>query len=253
MDYEPHVKKYFEHLGYAVERIDEGAEETPDFFIYDDSMSFVAELKTKFPSDTEISQRRRILDSGNIHNIQEQIVRKNTLSGITRHAVEQLKKYGPQDLIRIAFLLTTGHLAEPRFHQFVATLYGSTTIVEPSKSSARECFFFYNSDFYRHRNILDGAIVSTESMHALLLNPHSPRAARLKQSTLCDRFDGGVIDPIKIESQGKAYIVDGDVDRGDEEAVIAYLKEKYHTELLTKIDMNFLSGTMNFGRAPNDA
>jgi hypothetical protein len=246
MDVENAVKRYFEHLGYTAEKIEEGTEQTPDFLVYDDSVSILVELKTKFPSAAEIAARQLMLDRGSIHNIHEVIIRKNTLSGITRHAAEQLKKYGAEKLLRIVFLLTVGHLAEPRFAQFEASLYGSTTIVDFAKGVAKDCYFFYESDFFRFRHSLDAAIVSTERDRALFLNPHSPRADQCRKSSLCDRFDGVVVDPIEREKQGNAYYVDGTLDRHNEDEVIASLKEKYHSQTLMKIDMNFLSGTMQY-------
>jgi hypothetical protein len=246
MDYELAILQYFKYLGYIGEKIPEGTEETPDFLIYDDSINFIVELKTKLPSDEEISHRQKTLASGNFYNIQEKIVRTNKLSRITRHAATQLKNYGGQDLFRIVFLLTTGHLAEPRFKQFEASLYGSTTIVDFPKGLALPCFFFYDSDFFRDRDTLDAAIVSTESDRLLLLNPHSPRASLFRECSLCERFDGGIIDPIELEKQGKAYYADTVIDRREEEKVLSFLRNKYHSETLTKVDMNFMSGTINF-------
>jgi hypothetical protein len=45
---------------------------------------------------------------------------------------------------------------------------------------------------------------------------------------------GAVTDPSLIEKQQKGYIADTAVDRGDEEAILAYVRQKYdRTELLT--------------------
>jgi hypothetical protein len=246
MNYETSVMHYFEHLGYIADKIPEGKKESPDFLIHDDSINIVVELKTKLPSDDEISQRKLTIESGNIHNIQEQIVRKNMLSRITKHAAAQLKNYPLINQFNLEFLLSTGHLAEPRFQQFEASLYGCTTIVDSTKRFAQHCYFFYESDFYRDRDILDAAIVSTETEHLLLINPHSPRASAFRACSLCKRFDGGIIDPIELDRQGKAFYVDGAIDRQDEQAVMAYLRKKYASDTLIKIDMNFLSGTMQF-------
>ena len=246
MDFEPEVKKYFKQLGYVAEKIAESNQESPDFVVFDDSMTFIVELKTKFPSEAEIAQRRRLLDNGLFHNVHEQIIRKNTLSGIAQHAAEQLINYGEDQSLRIVFLLAVDHLAEARYHQFEASLYGSTTIMDSSEQRSRPCFFFYDSDFFRLRTILDAAIVSTESKRSLLLNPYSSKCEQIEQSTLCERFDGSIVDPIKLEREGKAYIVLGDTDRRDEIAVLEYLKEKYQSKTLIKTDMSFLSGTVQF-------
>ena len=242
MDYEPVVKRFFEDLGYQVHKIPEDDAESPDFFISDSLSSYVLELKTKFPSIEEVEKRRRILDSGEIHNIHELVIGKNTLSGIIKKAGDQLSRYNDENVLRIVWLLATGHVAEPRMLQFEATLYGSAPIV--SSQGTGDSYFFYNSDFYRFRETIDGAIVSTESDPKLLLNPLSPRYAQLKTSSLTQHLGKRVVDPIEIESRGKAFIVDSDVDRTDKEAVLSYLRKKYELEDMMNLTMTYLSGTI---------
>ena len=242
MDYEPVVKRFFGGLGYQVDKIPEDEAESPDFFITDGSSSYVLELKTKFPSLKEVEKRRRILDSGEIHSIHELVIGKNTLSGIIKKAGGQLSRYYDEDVIRVVWLLATGHLAEPRMLQFEATLYGSAPIV--SSQGASDSYFFYNSDFYRYREMIDGAIVSTESDAKLLLNPLSPRYAQLKTSSLPKHLGKFVVDPFELESHGKAFIVDSDVDRADREAVLNYLREKYGLADMMNLTMTYLSGTL---------
>jgi hypothetical protein len=244
MDYEPVVKRFFEGLGYQVDKIPEDDAESPDFFISDNLSSYVLELKTKFPSSEEVEKRRRILDSGEIHNIHELVIGKNTLSGIIKKAGNQLERYADEKVLRIVWLLATGHLAEPRMLQFEATLYGLTDIV--SSQGASDCYFFFNSDFYRFRDIIDGAIVSTESDARLLLNPLSPRYAQLKVSSLPRHLGDAVVDPLELESRGKAFIVDSNVDRTDKETVLIYLRKKYGLDDMMDLTMNYLSGTIAF-------
>lgn len=242
MDYEPIVKRFFDNLGYQVEKIPETDEESPDFWLYDDTSSYVLELKTKFPSTEELEKRKHQLYSGEIHNIHELVIGKNTLSGIIKKAKDQLESFRDENVLRLVWLLATGHLAEPRMLQFEATLYGLEPIV--SRDCTRYCFFFYNSDFYRFREILDGAIVSTESEAKLLLNPLSPRYAQIKSSSLPKHFGEAVVDPMELESLGKAFLVDNEVNRGDKEAVLQYLGKKYALENPMNITMTFLSGTI---------
>jgi hypothetical protein len=251
MDYEPIVKRFFETLGYQVEKIPETDEESPDFWISDDTSSYVMELKTKFPSAVEIEKRNHQLDSGEIFNINELIIRKNTLSGIIKKANDQLKSIKEENVLRIVWLLSTGHPAEPRMLQFEASLYGLAPIVSSERTG--DCFFFYNSDFYRFRETLDGAIVSIESKPKLLLNPLSPRYAQLKSSSLPKHFGREVVDPIELERLGMAFLVDNDVDRGDKEAVLRYLRKKYGLEDLMNLTMTYLSGTISIPDQENEA
>src|SRR5574341_1253851 len=109
MDSESGVKKFFEKLGYQVEKIARENVESPDFFIWDDLSSYVLELKTKFPSSEEVKARKSVLYSGEIHNIQETVTGKNRLSGIIRKAGDQLKTYSEENVFRMVWLLCTGH------------------------------------------------------------------------------------------------------------------------------------------------
>ncbi len=180
MNYEPVVNQFFEKLGYKVEKIPETNDKTPDFKISDATYSYILELKTKFPSIKEIERRKSVLDSGKIHTDQEIIIGKNTLSGIIKTAKDQINSLLEENAFKIVWLLTTGHLAEPRLLQYEATLYGITTVV--SSKRACDCYFFCNSDFYRFQEFLDGAIVSTKSKAKFLLNPLSPRYEQIKGS-----------------------------------------------------------------------
>jgi len=242
MDYELHTKRFFENLGYQAEKITEGNEKSPDFLIFDNESRYVVELKTKFASTEEIQNRHLILSSGKIHEIHETVNRKNLLSGIITKANKQLEKFNAENVFKIAFLLATGHLAELRILQYEATLYGSTCMISSKGSS--DCYFFYNSDFFRYRNSLDGAIVSTETEANLLLNPLSPRYNQFKNSSLSQLLGDAVIDPIQLERSGKAFLVDSDLDRNNKEQVLKYLREKYRIDDLMDLPMTYLSGTL---------
>lgn len=89
--------------------------------------------------------------------------------------------------------------------------------------------------------------MSTTTKGKLLLNPLSPRYVRMKNSSLIKHFrDSSIIDPIELEKEGKAFLVDSDVDRADEQAVIQYLKEKYKSDKIAVVEMHYMSGTMDF-------
>jgi hypothetical protein len=242
MNYEPVVKQFFENLGYKVKKITETNDKSPDFWIRDDTYSYILELKTKFPSREEIERRKRVLYTGAIHTVHETVIGKNTLSSIIKTAKDQLNSLREENALRIVWLLATGYLAEPRMLQFEATLYGIAPIVSSERTG--DCYFFYNSDFYRFREILDGAIVSTESQAKFLLNPLSPRYERIKGSSLTKHFGKSVVDPIELERFGKAFLVDSQVGRGDKDAVLCYLRQKYGSEDLMNLTMEYLSGTL---------
>lgn len=246
MDYEPSIKCFFESLGYEVEKIDESDDESPDFLVADDNFTYLVELKTKFVSDQKKEERHKAFSKGEVHDVHEPIIRKNRFSGIIKKAQSQLNAHAlSEESFRMVWLLSTGHLAEPSMEQFEATLYGSTTVCDWSdEGECMDCFFFYNSDFYRFKDELDAAIVSTETDAKLLLNPFSSRFEAMRHCSLTEHLGKAVVDPIKMAEDNHAYIVEGDVDRNDKNAVLKYLREKYKAEKLLNITMGYMSGTM---------
>jgi len=239
------VQHFFENLGYHVEKIPEGKLKSPDFLITDNDSSFIVELKTKFPRLEDRRNRDQVLGSGDIYKIHEDISRRNTLSGIIKKAGLQLSQIDKKQFLRVVWLQATDYMAELRMAQFEATLYGLTRIIFDEKEpQVKDCYFFHNSEFYRYRHTIDGAIVSTETQAKLLLNPLSPRYLGIEESSLRKHFGNAVVNPINLESEGKAFIVESDIDRLDCESVLSYLCTKYKIDNAMNLPTNYLSGTM---------
>jgi hypothetical protein len=245
MDYESQVQEFLRRHGYYVEKIPCEKDKSPDFLIRDATYTYGLELKTKFPSDSQVEERDRQLETTGVHVVREPAVRKNTLSGIITDAATQLAQYPLlKDSLRLVWLLSTGHLADARIHQFETTLFGSTQIIDITNKWSGTCYFFSNSDFFRCRDVLDAAIVSIELEPKLLLNPLSPRYEQIKGSSLAKLLAKDLIDPIELEKLGQAFVVEGEVDRNNEEEVLLYLKTKYKSQRLEKMEMMSLSGTL---------
>ena len=50
----------------------------------------------------------------------------------------------------------------------------------------------------------------------------------MKDSAMVVAFgEDGVLDPLRMEANGTAWVVDSDVDRRDEVAALEYVKKKY--------------------------
>jgi hypothetical protein len=141
-----------------------------------------------------------------------------------------------------------GHYAEARHFQLISTLYGSTRIFELDKAQMRSCYFFRNSDFFRYRDYLDGAVASylvgDVLTMKLCLNPHSERWEQLRDSPFAHHFKVGLVDPVAEEVAGDAYIVDGDIDRSNEHTVLHYLEQKYGLTRLQFMDYLMASATI---------
>lgn len=174
----------------------------------------------------------------------------NRISGIVRKAKDQLSSTGAEidhDL-RIMWFTGMGYHAEARHFQLISTLYGSTRVFELDKAEMRPCYFFRNSDFFRYREQIDGAVASylvgDVLTMKLCLNPHSPRWEQLRDSPFARHFKVGLVDPVADEAAGYAYIVDGDVDRSDEFGVLNYLETKYGLTRLQFMDYHMASASI---------
>jgi len=246
MSVEKVIEEILKAYGYQVEKIPTSEVKTPDFLVFDSTSAYLLEVKTKLPSREQIRERKEILHAGEFYQLNEPIIPNKRLTEIIKKAERQLREYKSQtEVLRLVWLAATDYLEEARMDQFEATLYGSTCVVDWStRGRAGTCYFFYNSDFFRFRDVLDAAIVSAGSKYRLLLNPLSKSYERMKNSSLACHLHDGVVDPIAIEAQGKAFIVDGDVDRNNEAEVLAFLQTKYESAGIRKITMNLLSGTL---------
>ncbi len=245
MNYEPAIIEFFSTHGFEIQKISEGDEQRPDFLAQDEQYAYLIELKTKFESEEKVQQRKEVLLKGEIYGDSIPVASNNRLSGIIRKAQNQLKGHlTDKKIIRVPWLLCTGHSAEARMDQFEATLYGSRSIMNLDKGGMRTCYFFANSDFYRYRDSLDGAIVSTDSTARLLLNPYSKLFTELARSSLSKLKELNAVNPTNEETEGRAYIVEGDLNRNDEALVLSYLRSKYRIERIMTMTLQHISGTM---------
>jgi hypothetical protein len=237
----------FKHFGFDVEPIPTDAEERADWKVTVGPFIVLVEEKIKL-DDPEMQVRRRAaLDGGQVFPTHVPIKPDNTLSGITRKAATQIiatAPHVPHDF-RIVWFTAAGRLHEPKQMQYVATLYGSTNIFQLGQSRLKRCYFFRNSDFFRHRDTLDGAVVAElddqNISTRLCLNPLSPRYEKLKASPLSASFGTAIIDPLKEEADGEAYLVDCDLDRAKTNEVLQFLQSKYRVDKIMDMDMGFAS------------
>ena len=237
----------FKHLGFDVEPIPTGEEERADWKVTVGPFVLLVEEKVKLDDPEMLARRRVALDGGQVFPTHVPIKPDNTLSGITRKAATQIvatAPHVPHDF-RIVWFTAAGRLHEPKQMQYVATLYGSTNIFQLGQSRLKRCYFFHNSDFFRHRDTLDGAVVAEidgqDISARLCLNPLSPRYEKLKASSLSASFGTAITDPLKEEADGEAYLVDCDLDRAKTNEVLQFLQSKYCVDKIMDMDMNFAS------------
>lgn len=239
------------HLGFDVAPIAEGDEEAADWIASIDGEVVLVEEKTKFEDEAEVARRTAAYAAGRAFDSHTPFTSNNRLSGISRKAAGQLAASAEEILhqYRLVWLTATGHTHEAKFHQYIATLYGTTNVVERGRIvPLRRCYFYRNSDFFRFREQLDGAVVAeSDGEHVnlkLCLNLLSPRFALLRTSRTRAAFGNGVLDPLVDEAEGGAFIVDCDLDRSREGDLLEFLRSKYGTDYLMQMDMGMSSVSM---------
>lgn len=220
-----------------------------DFIVSFGGVRVLIEEKTKEDDPEYLNKRATELEQGGIHEVMIPIIRDETLSGIIRNAARQLRSSSDKHHdFRLIWFTATGENAQAKYEQFMATLYGRTNILEMDASRYRRCYYFRNSDFFRRSAIVDGAVVAHTDGKSisvkLCINSLSPRYAALRESEVITPFGTAVEDPIELEADGKAFILDTDLDRNQEEPLLTYLQGKYKTKPLMKFDMNYIGASM---------
>ena len=204
----------------------------------------IVELKAKGDDPSGLEEETAALRKGGIVSRAVPLNRRNTLSGIIEDGVEQLKSYGTPDTFRVLWLHSWGRdrkLLRDRFH---ATLYGTTSIVDLNGSASRTGFFVDFNDFYRYRDVLEGAVLTTESEAQLCINSLSDRAEVFRGSGFVAAFAKGLCDPGDLERRGEAYVADCDLDRRKRNEVMNYIRKKYGRDRLMDIDLQYHSAAM---------
>ena len=208
------------------------------------------EEKTKFEDPKAAAERGAAHAAGQVHGQSVSLAHNNRLSGIVKKAASQLASSAtaPQYDARIVWLTSVGYDAEAKFHQLMATLYGTTRVFPLEGRRMRTCYFFRNSEFYRQRGTLDGAVAAHLAGHTitmkLCLNPYSANWQSLKASPFATKFPTGLVDPYEEEKDGSAYVADGAIDRSDSAAVLRFLEQKYGQSRLMNMDMNMVSASV---------
>ena len=246
-----YAKGFLQHWGALVEDIETGESEQSDFLASIDGEVILIEEKTKLDNPADLAKRRTAFDAGKVYTSSKRLVRNNRLSGVVRKAVSQLASSASKPHnFRLVWFTGTGYQAHPLSEQFIATLYGSTNIIEMGSSHFRRCYFFRNSDLHRYADIIDGAVVAHvegEALSAkLCLNPLSSRASQLRASAFAQRFGTAIEDPEARERDGEAFIVTGDIDRSNENALLAELQKKYSTKPLMTFDLGYHSAAVAY-------
>ena len=204
--------------GFVAELVKRSSGKTPDLYADDGENTYLFELKRRHDSKEPSLVRT------------DPIARSNTLSGVVGDATRQLQSMGSENAIRLLWFLGQPPYEETFYEQLRMTLYGIRVVVglRNGRGIASVCYYAGDSDFYRHRNVLDGAILGTVA--AIFINDHSPRADRLKNSRLSTLAESYILDPRDIEKSEDILVLRDLVNRSDERAVLQCIEKTYGIE-----------------------
>lgn len=230
--------------GAQVQAIPTSSKNESDWQASLDGFRLLVEEKTKVESDEKVAARHMALDRGEVHRSVSTLAPNNRISGIIRKADKQLRSTGVNVIhdARIVWFTSTGLDREAKCYQAFNTIYGCTKVFDPDVSaSLRDCYFRYNSEFFRHQGIDGAYLLQAENGSGeikLCLNPFSANWKALRDSPFASKLTDGVVDPIAQEANGQVMIMDTDIDRSDEQRLLAYLSKKYGIPRLQFMDMN---------------
>ncbi len=236
---EQHAVELLKQLGLKAEKIPESDEKSPDFIVKTDSKKVLIELKTKYDSPEFVEKRDTALDLDGEFEHVGVLRRTNTISGLITEAYKQLKqrktKYGTDECY--VFLLGTEPYANDKYYQFYYTVYGVKFLMplqlRRTAPTPRDCFFYEYNDFYRYRDVIDGAVISNGRLIKLCLNPFSAAYDGRANNEFVNAFKTHVVDPYALEEADQVFVVDSDIDRSDTNAIDHYLMKKYDLEKVT--------------------
>lgn len=237
------VIRFLEDWGFSVQEIERRENRKSADLLATRRQTFLIELKNRGNDLEQIqNERKRLLRGETVPHV-DTAGYKNRVSGIIRHGVKQLKAHGdiPHDF-RLLWLHSSGRHTNVKMLQFEGTLYGTTNITDlDGDQYHRPCYYFYDSEFFRYRGDLDGAILSTQDQARFCLNTLSPRIAGLRESFMAQHFVGEIIDPDTQENAHEAYIAYTNLNRTKPEQILNYLRKKYGQAKLINIDMGYHS------------
>ena len=175
---------------------------------------------------------------------------RNRLSGIIRKGANQLDSFtcGNDEFKLLWFALGTIRLEKIMLRegekslrwlenivgrQLVSTLYGQVDVEGYNQNSEffqSGCFYFLNSEFFRYKQLNAVVIQSTEGL-LLCVNDLSEKYEEFLNSHLYNYFKKEcqfIIDPKRMEIEGRCLVVHGNIDRKNDGVVIHHLIQKYN-------------------------
>jgi len=237
-EFRGHLKEFFSKADFQVDEVTENPEEErADLLVYDQSVRVLLELKIKGEDEFEAAARGTALASGGIHRYSESSLRRNRMSALIAKGVSQLTSTPLFADFNVLWLHGAGRYADHHQMRFLSTLYGRRALITTeSNTDNLYCYYFDDSDFFRHRATLVAAVVSCGDKCQLCINDLNPTADKFRQSSFRALFKDVYIDPPELESRGEAYMAPPNFPRGDKDAMLKAVAAKYNVAKMVDFD-----------------
>ena len=224
------VRKRLEALGFKVDLVPEVPnKKRPDLVASKDNSTMFVEVKARV-EDTELRANMESVGIGVTRSILISLDKHNALSTDVEKANTQLGAgAAPDDFRLLWFRVDNGPFVHDAREQVGATLLGIRMVFTEynAERRARPCVYAGYADFFRCREI-DGAMIEVDSELTLILNQFSQRREAFACSPICAAVSPAIVDVQRNTPEDLYYVIDdSDVNRKDEDALLAFLRTKY--------------------------
>jgi hypothetical protein len=217
------------NLGFNVDVIGEEQDaKRPDLLATKAGARMFVEVKSRV-EDGALRPDMEAVPAGSTKVLLTSLDKRNSLSAYIKQANRQLAEVaGPDDFRLLWFRADDGPFVHDARDQIGATLLGIRKVLVKTVlgKNVRDCLYAGYADFHRFRDI-DGVMIEVGGAIILLLNQFSPRATAFAASPISEAVSNSVFDATKPAKNDPFYVVDGDVDRKSDEAVLQFLRAKY--------------------------
>jgi|GEM_PF-3350313 len=224
------VERRLKALGFDVTVVNVSPEERrPDLRTSKDGMIMFVEVKTRVTNHA-LRRRMESVAVGDMQSFLVPLDKKNFLSNYVKKANAQLGAAASPADFRLLWFREDNDLFVHDFREQIGTTLLGMRMVAVLRDGGSErfpCFYAAPADFFRYREI-DGAMVEqVDGALTLFLNQFSPREAAFASSPICQAIAPAIVDVRDGDRLGQWYVIDSDVDRKDDDALLSFLRKKY--------------------------
>ena len=230
-------------FGVTARAVPETTHRTPDLRGSDGVANYAIELKQR-DGDRYLDELVQSMAVGQVGSLAPLgLDRENNTQTAIDYAVSQLRNEA-DDTLRILWIDCEGFDAQSDCDRTIASLLGTGTLLDRScvgdgdgDGHVHRCHFYGHNDFWKHRAVLDGGIVTRDKGNEtaemfFLINPYSPRATAVRACSIATNLSGdGVWDVPAMEASRECLWVNAAINRDDAAAVLAHLNAKYRMDL----------------------